>query len=76
MKNYKIQNDSIFDGDIIATVTDNSLSPSLPAGCTVIVSQTRKPKNGDIVLTDSSIKYFENDSEVIGVIERAIIDVA
>ena len=76
MKNYKIQNDSIFDGDIIATVTDNSLSPSLPAGSTVIVSQTRKPKNGDIVLTDSSIKYFENDSEVIGVIERAISDVA
>lgn len=76
MKNYKIQNDSIFEGDIIVTVTDNSLSPSLPAGSTVIVSKTRKPKIGDIVLTDSRIKYFENDSEITGVIERAIIDVA
>ena len=76
MKNYEIQKDSIFKGDIIATVTDNSLSPLVPSGCTVIISQTRKPKKGDVVLTDSSIKYFENDPEIIGVIERAIIDVA
>lgn len=83
-RNFEIQDKPEYRGDIVVTMTDNSLYPHIPKGATVIVKRVDNAAEGKFVLGrltengDYCIdQYFSGGkiAEIVGVVLRSIVPI-